>query len=337
MTGLVQAAAADVDHAYWVTTSSGDTVPQSTNPATIATMLRLLDLERGMRVLEIGTGSGYSGALLASAVGTSGHVVSIDVDADLVDRATDLHSRAGNHNIEVHAADGLEGWTGGAPYDRIVGWTTPHLLPRTWVEQTTPGGIIVTPVKIAEVALANALVRCRITGGRPTDLDLHAGSFIEMTSHTVTDFAVPLRYVNAVHRVSDEPPVWISARALHDQPTAIADALAAELPAATPEAGFLNPSQRASFTAYLLATTLLPASAGTPHGWGIGVAARKSIAVVLHDGSLLAAGGEEAVAELAALREHWRAWQDPDQPDYERITATVDLDADGWIVRSMTQ
>lgn len=153
-------------------------------------------------------------------------------------------------------------------------------------------------------------------------------------SHTVTDFAVPLRYVNAVHRAGDEPPAWISARALHDQPTAVADALAAELAAGTPEAGFLHPSQCASFAAYLLATTFLPASAGTQYGWGLGLAARKSLAVVLHDGSLLAAGSDKAVAELTALREHWRAWHEPSQPHYKRIAATVSLDADGWVVRS---
>ncbi|MGH3451179.1 MAG: protein-L-isoaspartate O-methyltransferase family protein [Haloechinothrix sp.] len=334
MTDLVHKAAVEIDYDHWVTTPSGDPVPQSSNPATIQRMLRLLDLEEDMRVMEIGTGSGYSSALIARAVGTAGRVVSVDVDAALVDRAAQLHTRAGHRNVEVHAADGMAGWPSAAPFDRVVGWTTPHLLPRTWVQQTQPGGIIVTPVKIAEVAGANALVRCRITNGRPTDLSLHPGSFIEMTPDVVTEFGVPRRYVDAVHRTSNGAPVWISARALHDQPQPVADALAANLARAIPESGYLRPEQVASFAAYLLASTLLPASVGTDDGAGFGIATRKSVAAILHDGALLAAGGDEATPDLAALREHWRAWHDPSQPVYQRIAATTSLDDDGWVVRS---
>ncbi len=334
MTDLVDQAAAAIDSDHWTTAPSGDPLPQSSNPAVIQRMQRLLELEEGMRVLEIGTGSGYSGALLARAVGQTGQVVSLDVDAALVDRAAHLHADAGHHNVKVHAADGMAGWPDGATFDRVIGWTTPHVLPRAWVQQTRPGGVIVTPVKIAEIAAANALMRCQITNGRPTDVSLHPGSFIEMTPDAHTEFGVPRRYVNAVFRTSERAPVWLSARALHDQPQPVADALVRELADATPQLGFLSPEQVGSFATYLLASTLLPASVGTSDGSGFGIAIRKNIAAVLHDGSLLAAGGDEATADLVALRERWRNWHNPDQQDYQRITAATNLDHDGWVIRS---
>lgn len=65
----------------------------------------------------------------------------------------------------------------------------------------------------------------------------------------------------------------------------------------------------------------------------LGVASRKSVAAVLHDGAVLAAGGDEAKADLAALREQWSAWHNPDQSACQRIAATTSLDDDGWFVR----
>lgn len=155
MNDPVSDAVAGVEYDRWVTGSTGERIPQSTNPATIATMLRLLDLQEGMRVLEIGTGSGYSGALLARVVGQAGSVTSVDIDRDLTRRATRLHEHAGNRHVEVHTGDGFLGRADAAPYDRIVGWTTPHVLPNAWVAQTTEDGVIVTPVAIADVVLAN--------------------------------------------------------------------------------------------------------------------------------------------------------------------------------------
>jgi len=179
VTDLIAAAAAAVDYDDWTTTEDGDLIPQVTTDTTIHGMLRMLDLQPGMRVMEVGTGSGYSGALLSRIVGVDGHLVSVDIDPSLVERARALHGRAGHTNVEVHAADGFEGWEASGPYDRIVGWVTPHVLPNAWVQQATPGAVLVTPVKIADVAGTNAVVRCTLDGGIRGG-ELHPGSFIEM-------------------------------------------------------------------------------------------------------------------------------------------------------------
>ena len=76
-------------------------------------MLRLLGVQPGMRVLEVGIGSGYSTALLAHLVGPTGKVVSLDVDAGLTARAADLLERAGCGQVTVVAADG---WPCRLPY-----------------------------------------------------------------------------------------------------------------------------------------------------------------------------------------------------------------------------
>ena len=72
----------------------GETVHRS-EPASIHRELRALDVPTGARVLEIGTGSGYSGALLAELVGPHGRVVSVDVDMHLAGWANLLHHERG--------------------------------------------------------------------------------------------------------------------------------------------------------------------------------------------------------------------------------------------------
>jgi protein-L-isoaspartate(D-aspartate) O-methyltransferase len=64
----------------YLRTADGRQLPQTSTPELIATMLRLLDVQPGQRVLEVGTGSGYSTALLAHLVGAGGQVISLDVD-----------------------------------------------------------------------------------------------------------------------------------------------------------------------------------------------------------------------------------------------------------------
>lgn len=134
-----------VDEDAFVRLDDGSLVSQSTSRTAIAEALGRLDVRPGMRVLEIGTGSGYSTALLAALVGSAGRVVSIDVVPDLVERAKRLLSRHGIDNVVVRCGDGTAGHPAGAQFDRVVAWTTAPLLPRAWVDQTIQGGRIVTP------------------------------------------------------------------------------------------------------------------------------------------------------------------------------------------------
>ncbi|MBM7771763.1 protein-L-isoaspartate(D-aspartate) O-methyltransferase [Actinokineospora baliensis] len=329
MTKPVAAAAAAVEQDRWTRTDDGSLLPQTTTDLTIYAMLELLDLKPGMRVLEIGTGSGYSGALVSRIVGAAGHVTSLDIDPDLVARAGLLHQEAGHTNVAVHATDGFAGWPADAPYDRVVAWVTPHVIPQSWVEQARPGALMVTPVKIADLAGTNAVVRCVIDDG-VHQVGLHEGSFIEMAPEVITNFALPIRFVDAVRGNGDGPPWWLSATTLHDAPELSAETLLAQLATAEPKDNFLSTDEDwRSFAAYVLASTDTAGSAGGPLGWGVGLATEDQAAFSLSNRKLLAVSSGSA-DRLTALRDRWREEGEPGLSDVDVAVAET---PEGWTVR----
>ncbi|MGH3949092.1 MAG: methyltransferase domain-containing protein [Pseudonocardiaceae bacterium] len=114
-------------------------------PSIVAAILDALDVRAGQSVLEIGTGTGWNAALLCRRVGESGRVVSIEVDPGIAHSAQAALARAGFAPLVV-CADGAAGWWDAAPYDRvIVTASVREVVPRPWLEQTRPGGLVVTP------------------------------------------------------------------------------------------------------------------------------------------------------------------------------------------------
>lgn len=115
----------------------------STVPGLIVRMLHLLDPDEQNRVLDVGTGSGYSAALLAHRLGDE-QVTSIDVDPYLVDIARErLASFGRTPRLEVADA------TGSLPdtdYDRIIATVSVRPIPPAWLEALRPGGKIVTTI-----------------------------------------------------------------------------------------------------------------------------------------------------------------------------------------------
>ncbi|MFC4011599.1 methyltransferase domain-containing protein [Nonomuraea purpurea] len=113
-------------------------------PGTVVDLLTLLDPEPGDRVLEIGTGTGWTAALLSHLVGDAARVTSIEVDQAVAEQAEKTLAAAGVHPHLI-VGDGADGWAQGAPYDRVHATCAVHALPYAWVEQTRPGGLIVAP------------------------------------------------------------------------------------------------------------------------------------------------------------------------------------------------
>lgn len=95
------------------------------------------------RVLEIGTGTGWTAALLAWRVGAH-NVVSVEIDAGLADRAADRLKAAG-WAPRLVTGDGAAGVPDAAPYDRVHVTCGVDQVPYAWIEQTRPGGVIVCP------------------------------------------------------------------------------------------------------------------------------------------------------------------------------------------------
>ncbi len=107
-------------------------------------MLTALEVHDGYRVLEIGTGTGWNAALLSARVGKRGHVVSVEVDPALAEDARRCLADAGYAPLVV-TGDGAEGYAPEAPYDRITCTASVRAIPRPWIDQTRPGGVILTP------------------------------------------------------------------------------------------------------------------------------------------------------------------------------------------------
>ncbi|MFE0462270.1 ATP-grasp peptide maturase system methyltransferase [Kitasatospora sp. NPDC058965] len=115
----------------------------STLPSLVLRMWHQLGVEDGHRVLEVGTGTGYSTALGAARLGSE-QVVSIEVDPGVATRAATAIKAAGYHPTLV-VGDGLDGYPDGAPFDRLIATCAVRFVPMPWLYQVAPGGrILVT-------------------------------------------------------------------------------------------------------------------------------------------------------------------------------------------------
>jgi methyltransferase of ATP-grasp peptide maturase system len=135
----------DGDEQAWKTavaegSVTGVPTSSSSQPALMARMLEALDVEDGQRVLEIGTGTGYNAALMCEALGDD-HVVSVDIDAVLVESAKERLTGLGYRPV-LAAVDGGDGFADGAPYDRVMATCSLPAVPRAWIAQTRRGGRI---------------------------------------------------------------------------------------------------------------------------------------------------------------------------------------------------
>ena len=126
----------------------------NSQPSTVADMLEWLDVRLGLRVLDVGSGSGWTTALLAYLVGAEGHVAAVEIVPELVEFGQRNCERAGCHNVEFHHVRDVLGWPEGRPYDRILVSASAAELPDELLRQLRSPGKIVVPVgdTIAEIA-----------------------------------------------------------------------------------------------------------------------------------------------------------------------------------------
>jgi protein-L-isoaspartate(D-aspartate) O-methyltransferase len=137
---------------------NGITISSVSAPAIQATMLEQAGLGPGMRALEIGSG-GYNAALMAELVGDTGEVTTLDIDAEVVDRARLCLQRAGYGRVNVVQADGEEGCPEHAPYDRTIVTVGSWDIPPAWVEQLAEGGNLTVPLRMRGLTRSVTFVR----------------------------------------------------------------------------------------------------------------------------------------------------------------------------------
>ncbi|MBZ9572961.1 protein-L-isoaspartate O-methyltransferase [Patescibacteria group bacterium] len=124
----------------------GQTISQ---PLVVAFMLELLAPEPGDKILDVGSGSGWTTALLAEIVGENGKIIAIDIIPELVE--------FGKKNVlkynfiekgtgQFICADGSKGYKEEASFDKILASASAEKLPQAWKNQLKIGGRIVTPI-----------------------------------------------------------------------------------------------------------------------------------------------------------------------------------------------
>lgn len=125
-------------------------------PKMEARIVQDLNLKPGDKVLEIGTGSGYLTALLASF---AGHVHSVELDPALQAQAAANLARHGIGNVTLAVGDGAHGWDKAAPYDVIVVTGSMPMLPDAFKKQLNPGGRLFAILGEAPAMSATLLTR----------------------------------------------------------------------------------------------------------------------------------------------------------------------------------
>lgn len=116
-------------------------------PSFVLRMLDILQLKPGHTVFELGAGSGWNAALLGHLVGPAGHVYSLEIIPEVAWRAAESIEASRATNVHVIAADGGEGHTAGAPYDRAIFTAGAYDLPRHFYDQIKVGGLLLIVIK----------------------------------------------------------------------------------------------------------------------------------------------------------------------------------------------
>jgi len=119
---------------------SGQTISQ---PYIVAYMLQALSIEKGDRVLEIGTGSGYQAALLGEL---AAEVHSVERHAPLAEAAAGVLKELGYDHVHVYVGDGSQGWPAFGPYEAIIVAAGAPMVPQPLLAQLSAQGRLVIPV-----------------------------------------------------------------------------------------------------------------------------------------------------------------------------------------------
>jgi len=155
----------------------GQTISQ---PYIVAFMTEQIKPRPGMKVLEIGTGSGYQAAILAHL---GCEVYTIELLPELAERASKLLKTLKYEPVHVKTGNGYEGWPEEAPFDAIIVTAAPEQMPPVLVEQLKDGGVMVIPV--GPVNKLQYLKVVRKQDGKVTTQNLMPVRFVPMIDRDV--------------------------------------------------------------------------------------------------------------------------------------------------------
>ncbi|MCB6183407.1 protein-L-isoaspartate O-methyltransferase [Leeia sp. TBRC 13508] len=136
------------------------------------------------KILEVGTGCGYTTALLAKL---GRHVYSVDIDPELTEMARANLDKAGIRNVTLETGDAAQGWAANAPYDIIVISGSVPVLPTQFVDQLNRGGRIFAIVGDAPIMRVTVFTK-------EADGKLSERQFMETVVTPLTNAAQPKRF-----------------------------------------------------------------------------------------------------------------------------------------------
>jgi protein-L-isoaspartate(D-aspartate) O-methyltransferase len=128
---------------YAVPIGHGQTISQ---PSTVAFMLELLNAQEGESILDIGSGSGYTTALLSNIVGNDGNVLGLEVVPELADMGRKNMQKYDLENAQIELSDARWSATENQMYDRILVNATADEIPKELLAKLNIGGTLVLPV-----------------------------------------------------------------------------------------------------------------------------------------------------------------------------------------------
>lgn len=125
----------------------GMPLSSSSQPSVMAWMLEALEIQPGMSVLEIGTGTGYNAALLARLTGDPTRVTTIEIDPELTAQARLPIEETTGPGMIIVTGDGKRGMPEYGPYDRIIATASAFPVPPAWIAQLAPHGRLVLDLR----------------------------------------------------------------------------------------------------------------------------------------------------------------------------------------------
>jgi protein-L-isoaspartate(D-aspartate) O-methyltransferase len=164
----------------------GIAISSSSATAIMAPMLEALDVRPGMRILEIGTGTGYNAALLARLVGPSGQVMSVELDAEIAASARRV-LRADGYPVRVVTGDGRAGCNRYAPFDRVIVTASACAVPRAWRDQLVEGGLVEFPLRFNDSFGTQLVATFRRDGAQLRSTEVISGGFMALRDNAASD------------------------------------------------------------------------------------------------------------------------------------------------------
>jgi protein-L-isoaspartate(D-aspartate) O-methyltransferase len=310
--------------------AAGSAVSSSSQPTVMAAMLSRLELQPGLRVLEVGAGTGYNAALLSTIVGPSGSVTSVDIDA-VVARHARGALRSGGYPVRVVTGDGRDGVRTYAPYDRIIVTASSDRLPAAWVEQLREGGLLEVPLRIPSLIETQFIPTLRKTGGELATVAVIPGGFIPLrglADSSTPALRHPLLAASDHTRAGPQAPLKaIAGQALASLSTARKRRLLRVALSDGQRRPLRVRASTESLTLYL-ALTLPPARAvRVMPGWGVGLISRDGSGLAYVPSqprrgtslttALMMHGDQAPADELQAAVEEWDRHGRPGAADLE--------------------